>query len=302
MFPEIEPYSTGYLKVSDVHEIYYEEVGNPNGKPALYLHGGPGGNIDESCRRLFDSEFYRIILFDQRGAGKSKPFASFEDNTTNALIEDIEKLRISLGIDTWLIYGGSWGSTLALLYSIAYPNRVRGLVLRGIFLARNEDIEWLFQEGASKIFPDKFEEYHNFVGGGNIAQKYYEIFNSNDEKRKYEASEIWTRWEYNIMTIDTPTKLSDYSMAHSFFECHYTVNKFFIEEDYILKNIEKIVDIPLHIIHGRYDMDCRVEMAWKLHKSTPKSIIHIIPKAGHSMSDEGMREMVISCIEDMKKY
>lgn len=302
LYDKIEPYNTGMLKVSNIHSIYYEECGNPNGKPIVYLHGGPGGSVAPDNRRLFDPKFYRIILFDQRGAGKSVPFACFEENTTDLLVEDIEVLRKHLNIDKWVVYGGSWGSTLALVYSIRYPQSVLGIILRGVFLARKDDADWLFREGGvSNIFPDKFEPYKNFVGEGDIVEQYYEIFKGDNEKLKFDAAQVWTRWEMEVVSILPPPPAEEpYSLAHAYFECHYVVNNFFIEENYILNNIEKIKHIPVEIIHARYDMDCRYNMAYSLHKALPKSNLNRVELAGHSIYDKGVGEAIVDATEKFK--
>lgn len=303
LFEPIEPYDGGYLQVDDIHHIYYEQCGNPDGKPIVFLHGGPGGSIQVLHRQYFDPLFYRIILFDQRGAGKSTPHACFEKNTTKDLIEDMEKLRKYLKIEKWGIFGGSWGSTLALLYAIHYPQNVVGLVLRGVFLARKQDNDWLFEDGASHIFPDIFEPYKNFVGakeGESIVKKYYEIFCSEDEMLKYKAARHWNNWEYRIVSVHPRKEQQLVSLPHAFFECHYAIHQFFIPENFILENLSKIGDIPVFIVHGRFDMDCKLKMAWELHKGLKNSKLHIVELAGHSMDDGDMTSTVMQCIEELK--
>lgn len=303
-FEPIEAYDTGYLQVDEIHSIYYEQSGNPNGKPIVFLHGGPGGNTEPKHRQLFDPVVYRIILFDQRGAGKSKPFACFENNTTDHLVDDIDRLRKHLGIEKWAIFGGSWGTTLALLYAIKYSQYVVGLVLRGIFLARKEDSDWLFERGASDIYPDIFEPYRDFVGakeGESICEKYYEIFCGEDEELKNRAAYYWNNWEYRIVSVHPKEEQPEISLPHAFFECHYAVNDFFLEENYILNNVCKIAHKPIYIVHGRLDMDCKLEMAWALHKKLNNSKLHIVEVAGHTMEDANMKEILMQCVEELKE-
>lgn len=311
LYPEIEPYNTGMLKVSDIHSIYYEEAGNKNGKPVVYLHGGPGAGISADCRRFFDPEFYRIILFDQRGAGKSTPHAELKDNTTQHLVEDMEKLRKELNVDKWLVFGGSWGSTLALTYAIHHKENVSGLVLRGIFLGRKDEIDWNFQgNGSSNIYPDKWEPYYNFIPDEekhDMVKAYYKRLTSENKEERLNAARIWSVWEGNIINLLPNEKtVADFgkdetalSVART--ECHYFINKMFNETDnYILENVHKIKDIPCRIVHGRYDMNCRMVSAWELHKALPQSELRIVPDAGHSSMEPGIISELVQSTDDFK--
>ncbi|RRD95022.1 prolyl aminopeptidase [Clostridiales bacterium COT073_COT-073] len=303
-YPEIEPFASGYLPVSDIHQIYYEEVGNPNGKPILFLHGGPGGQIKTYHRRYFDPQHYHIILFDQRGAGKSKPYAELKENTTQDLVADIEKLREYVGVDKWHVFGGSWGSTLALVYAIMHPDRVTGLLLRGIFLGRQEDIDWSFQKGVDAFYPEEYQAYlaplseedrknHNVVAG------YYQLLTSENKDIREKAAKAWSLWEGSLITL-LPDKqvLSEFAepelaVALARLECHYFINQMFLPENYILNNTDKIADIPAIIVHGRYDMDCRLSSAYQLHQKLPKSELRIIEASGHSASEPKVGEALI---------
>lgn len=296
LFPEIEPYNTGFLKVDEIHNIYYEECGNPNGKPLVFLHGGPGCGCSEISRRYFEPEFYRIILFDQRGSGRSTPHACLENNTTMDLVEDIEKLRKLLNIEKWVVYGGSWGTTLALFYSINYPENVLGLILRGIFLGRQEDIDWIYQEGASEIFPEAWENYINIIPEEereDIVSAYYKRLTSNDEETRIKYARAWSIWESSITTLRPKKegweeKLTDeYALSMASLECHYFKNKIFVKNmNYILDNSDKIKDIPTHIVHGRYDMDCRFIGAYLLSKKLNNVNLDVTITGHSSLEDE----------------
>lgn len=311
LFPEIEPYNTGMLKVSDLHTLYYEEVGNPEGKPILFLHGGPGAGLSAAYRRYFDPKFYRVILFDQRGAGKSTPHAELKDNTTQHLVDDIEKIREHLNIDKWVVLGGSWGTTLALTYAIHHPSKVMGLILRGIFLGTKAEIDWIYQEGASNIYPDKWEDYFELIPEeerGNMIEAYYKRLTSDDEEERLKAARAWSVWEGNIVNLipdeETIKEFGESGLALSMArtECHYFINNMFNESDnYILENADKIKDIPCRIVHGRYDMDCRIYAAWKLQKLLPKSELKIIKDAGHSGMEPGTLSELVQATEDFKK-
>jgi len=311
LFKEIEPYNSGMLKVSDLHTLYYEEVGNPEGKPIVVFHGGPGAGISTDYRRYFDPLFYRIILFDQRGAGKSTPHAELKDNTTEHLIEDIEKLRVFLNIQKWVVLGGSWGTTLALSYGIKHPDKVYGLILRGIFLGRKEDINWLYQEGASNIYPDKWENYKKIIPEDeryDYVTAYYNRLTSNDEKIRMEAAKAWSIWEgsvVNLLPNEETVKAfgeSDLALSIARLECHYFYNNMFNDNDnYILENIDKIKDIPCRIVHGRYDMDCRLSGAWELQSKLNNSKLCIVKDAGHSGMEPGTISELVNATEEFKK-
>ena len=311
LFPEIEPYSTGYVNVSDLHSIHYEEAGNPDGRPALFLHGGPGVGILPAYRRFFDTDFYRVILPDQRGAGRSRPHAELKENTTLDLVEDIERLRIHLGINNWIVMGGSWGSTLALTYAITYPESVAGLIIRGVFLARPSEITWLHKEGgASQIFPDEWERYLTPIAGhtyhDNI-EAYYQVLTGGAVEEQQAAAKAWSRWEAAIMTLLPDPKaldeMTDESTALSIgrIECHYTFNKFFMKSDnYILDHCTNISHIPCRIVQGRYDIICPMHSAWELHKALPGSELRIVPDGAHSPMEQGMTHELVQAAEDFK--
>jgi proline iminopeptidase len=291
LYDAIEPYDTGHIRVSDVHQLYYEQCGTPNGKPVVFLHGGPGSNLIPDYRRFFDPNAYRIILFEQRGAGRSTPHASLDDNTTWHLVEDIEKIREQFGVDQWLVFGGSWGSTLALSYAETHPERVRGLVLRGIFLCRPKEIRWFYEDsqGASAIFPDNYEEYLRVIPEaerGDMIGAYYRRLTSEDESVRLEAAKAWALWEASALKllpdqnlIDSFTE-PDKALAVARIECHYFVNNCFFDTDnYLLENVDRIRHIPGVIVHGRYDVVCPVMSAWDLHRAWPEAELKIIPDA-----------------------
>ncbi|AJI74117.1 prolyl aminopeptidase [Francisella philomiragia subsp. philomiragia ATCC 25015] len=302
MYPEIEPYNQEFLKVSDIHTIYFEECGNPNGKPALFIHGGPGGGIQPSYRQYFNPDKYRVILVDQRGCGKSTPFAELRENTTQNLIEDFEKIRKKLNIDKWMLFGGSWGSTLGLAYAQAYPDVVTELVLRGIFLGREKELSWLYQHGASMVFPDMWEKYIEPIPveqRKDFISAYHSILTGDDEKLKQKAAIAWSVWEASASKLFVDKKSIDrygedkFSLAFARIECHYFKNKLFIEEAQLLNEAYKIKDIPGVIVQGRYDMVCPAVSAWDLHKVWPKAELDIIADAGHSISEPGILEALV---------
>jgi len=311
LFPKIEPYKIQELPVSSLHSICYEEVGNPKGKPALFLHGGPGVGIIPDYRRFFDPDFYRIVLLDQRGAGRSKPYAEIAENTTWHLVEDIEKLRNHLGIDKWIIMGGSWGSTLALCYAISHPEKVAGLILRGVFLARPKEMEWLFMGGgAADIFPDHWEKFIKYLPEKkrkNPPAAYYEILVNGNEEKKLEAARFWNDWEMQIMTLLPPDKTENNTSRHAAvlstarIECHYTVNRFFMKSDnFFLDHIHTIKDVPCRIIQGRYDIVCPVVSAMDLHKNLKNSQLSIVPDGSHSPMSDAMIHELVRASEDFK--
>ena len=313
LFTETEPYNTDYLKVSDLHTIHYEEVGNPSGRPALFLHGGPGVGILPVYRRFFDPAHYRVILPDQRGARRSKPHAELRENTTWDLIEDIEKLRVHLGIKDWIIMGGSWGSTLALSYSITYPESVAGIIIRGIFLGRPQEISWLHQEGgASQIFPDEWQKYMSPIAGhkfNNNVEAYYNLLTSGTDEEQLAAARAWARWEVSIMTLLPDPKsldeMTDSTTALSIgrIECHYTFHKFFMKSDnFLLDNCKVISKIPCCIVQGRHDIVCPVISAWDLHKALPESYLRIVPDGAHSPVNTGMINELVQASEEFKIY
>jgi proline iminopeptidase len=307
MYPEIEPYSTGFLKVSDLHTLYFEEAGNPKGKPVVFLHGGPGGGIISNYRRYFNPEKWRIILMDQRGCGKSTPFAELKENTTWDLVADIEALRNYLSINRWAVFGGSWGSTLALAYAIKHPLPCTELFLRGIFLLRKKEIDWFYQEGCSKIYPDAWEGYvapipkderHNFV------EAYHKRLTSDDIKIRKEAAKAWSIWEGSTSKLIPDTDIvarfgeDEFADAFARIECHYFINKgFFTEDNFLLNNIDKIRQIPTVIVQGRYDVVCPADSAWDLHRAFPEAEFHLIADAGHSLSEKGITDALITATD-----
>jgi proline iminopeptidase len=297
LYPPIEANREGRLRVSDLHNLYFEESGNPNGKPALFLHGGPGAGTEPKHRRFFDPAAYRIILLDQRGCGKSRPFASLDENTTWDLVSDIEKLRVHLGIEKWLVFGGSWGSALALAYAETHPERVTALVLRGIFLLRKQEIDWFYESGAGAIFPDAWEEYIAPIPEaerGDLVRAYHRRLTSDDAAVRQEAARAWAVWEGKTSCLRpnpewiATTGGDDFSLAFSRIECHYFVNDgFFGGGRGLLENVAKIRSIPGVIVQGRYDVVCPMETAWALHRAWPEADFRIVADAGHSATEPG---------------
>jgi proline iminopeptidase len=312
LYPAIEPYRTHNLPVSKLHTLYVEEVGNPKGFPVVFLHGGPGGGISESHRRLFDPSFYRIILFDQRGAGKSTPHASLEDNTTWHLVADIETIRGYLGIKKWLVFGGSWGSTLGLAYAQTHPDAVAGLILRGIFLCRPEEIRWFYQEGCHQLYPDRWERYIAPIPEaerGDLVNAFYKQLTAPDMTLQLEAAKAWSGWEGGtVKLIPNDQLVADFeadakALAMARIECHYFVNNsFFTEETQLLANVHKIRHIPTWLIHGRYDVVCPVKNAWDLKKVFPEARLQIIPDAGHAFDEPGILNALVGAVEAFKGF
>jgi len=298
LYPEIVPYRTGRLKVSDLHEIYFEECGSPSGKPVVLLHGGPGGGINALMRRYHDPSAYRIVLFDQRGCGRSTPHASLEENTTWDLVDDIERLRIHLGIERWQVFGGSWGSTLALAYAETYPERVSELVLRGIFTLRRSEIEWFYQEGCSWIYPDAFEAYAGIIPEaerGDMIAAYHKRLVSPDADAQIEAARAWSAWEGKTLSLlpdlDRVRRFSEdhYALAFARIECHYFINGgFFSTDDQLIAGAHRLRDIQGVIVHGRYDVVTPVKIAYDLARNWPEAELRIVPDAGHAMTEAGI--------------
>ncbi len=312
LFPPIEPFHTEMISVSDLHTLHVEQVGNPKGKPVLFLHGGPGGGVRPHNRQYFDPKFYRIILFDQRGCGRSTPHAELRENTTWDLVSDIEKIRKHLDIQDWLVFGGSWGSTLALAYAIEHPKSVRGLILRGIFLCRPLEIEWFYQEGASMMFPELWEKYLEPVPPSQqnkMVESYYKLLTSPDTEVRLHAAKRWSQWEagtstlfYDQSAVDNFEE-PDLALAFARIECHYFVNHaFFKTPNFLLENVDKIKDIPCWIVQGRYDLVCPPASAWSLYKLLPKATLYMIADAGHSVKETGIYSKLIEIMEEAKKY
>jgi len=285
LYPEIKPYQRHELKVDDTHTLYIDESGIPDGIPLLFVHGGPGGACGKYDRRFFDPERYRIILFDQRGAGRSTPHSELTDNTTEHLIEDIEKIRNFLNIDKWVLFGGSWGSTLSLLYAQRYPEKVEAMILRGIFLCRNKDLHWFYQEGASRLFPDYWQDFIQPIPEAerdNFISAYYKRLTGDNEIAKMAAAKAWSLWEGRCATLRPSTDIvSSFSSPHralslARIEAHYFINNCFVEENQILNNVDKLAGIPATIVHGRYDSVCPLDNAVELHKAWADSELHII--------------------------
>jgi proline iminopeptidase len=309
LFPEIEPYNQFHLPVSAIHKIYVEEVGNPKGQPVLFLHGGPGAGLSPRHRRFYDPAHYRIILFDQRGSGKSTPHAELKENTTWDLVSDIEKIRKHLGISKWMVFGGSWGSTLALAYAQTHPEFVTHLVLRGIFLCRPEEIKWFYQEGAHQIFPDVWEEFIAPIPVDereDMVSAFYKLLTSPDMDLRLTAAKAWSGWEgATIRLLPEPSvkaAFQDDHMALSIarIECHYFVNGSFLRPDQLLEDVSKIRHIPCMIVHGRYDVVCPVKNAWDLKSRWPEAELMIVPDAGHAVDEPGILNALIATTERFK--
>ncbi len=310
LYPEIEPFEKGFLKVSDLHEIYYERCGNQLGTPIVFLHGGPGGGISPDYRRYFDPNAYQIILFDQRGAGKSTPAYELRENTTWDLVADMEKLREKFGIEKWVVFGGSWGSTLSLSYAETHPERCLALVLRGIFLCRPKELYWFYQFGASEIFPDLWEKYVNVIPEaerGDMMQAYYKRLTSDDETVKLEAAREWSVWEGSTIKLLPDQKIIDNfgnpheALSLARIECHYFVNNaFFPTDNYLIENVDKIRHIPTIIVQGRYDVVCPMVSAWELHKAFPEAEFVIVPDAGHAVSEKGIADALITATDKFR--
>lgn len=309
LFPDIHPNWHQWLAVGDGHELYLEEVGEPQGQPVLVLHGGPGSGCNANLRRFFDPQKYRVILFDQRGAGRSKPHASLHNNDTAHLIADIEQIRTHLGIDRWLVFGGSWGSTLALAYAEAHPQVVTGLVLRGIFLARDQDIHWMTAPdgGAAQVYPDHYQDFLAPLGGNTeqLLPRYYQLLTSDNELQRMQAAKAWTLWEGRMVNLVAPANVdeiySDPSLALGVgrMECHYFVNRCFLDEGQLLAQAHRLADIPTVIVHGRYDMVCKLENATTLAAHLPHARLMIVPAAGHSASEPGIADGLLKAMEWM---
>lgn len=302
-YPPIQPYREETLQVSQLHAIHFEESGNPTGKPIVVLHGGPGGGCPPFYRQYFEPSRWRIIMFDQRGCGQSTPHAELRENTTWDLVEDIEKLRIHLGIEKWVVFGGSWGSTLSLAYSQTYPSSCSGLILRGIFMLRQKELHWFYQEGASYLFPDAWEEYVKPIPPderGNFISAYYKRLTSPEPHVQLEAARAWSIWEASTSKLLVDPNLvetfgeNQFALSFARIECHYFINKGFLEkEDQLLLNVKRIRHIPCTIVQGRYDVVCPMTTAWELHRVWPEAKFIVVPDAGHSMTEPGIASALI---------
>jgi len=303
LYPPIEPYSQDYLSVSSLHTLYYEQSGNPEGPPVVVLHGGPGGGSLPDYRRYFNPQKWRIILFDQRGCGKSTPHAELQDNTTWDLVADIERLRTHLGIQQWVVFGGSWGSTLSLAYAQTHGDRCQGLILRGLFLLRSQELRWLYQEGASYIFPDTWEEYVKPIPveeRDDFLSAYYRRLTSDDPQVRREAAQAWSVWEASTSKLFPDLRLMEqfaddlFADAFARIECHYFIHGgFFDREDWFFANLDRIRHIPTAIVQGRYDLVCPMKTAWEVHRAWPEAEFQVIADAGHSMGEPGIRSALI---------
>ena len=307
LYPEIDPHDNGMLKVSELHTLYYEECGNPDGKPVVFLHGGPGAGCNAKARRFFNPDRYRIILFDQRGCGRSKPHAELTNNTTWHLVDDIEKLRAHLCIERWQVFGGSWGSTLALAYAQSHPERVTELVLRGIFMLRRWELEWFYQKGADAIFPDTWESFLAAIPvaeRGDLMSAYHRRLTSDDATQRLTAARAWSVWEgaTSFLLQDTThisgTAQDEFALAFARIECHYFVHGgFFEHDDQLLRNVDRIRHIPAVIVQGRYDVVCPARSAWDLHRAWPEAELTIVPDAGHSALERGITHELITATD-----
>jgi proline iminopeptidase len=297
LYPSIDPYATGRLEVGDGHTIYYEECGNPRGQPVVVVHGGPGGGANPTMRRFHDPAHYRIVLFDQRGCGRSTPYASLEANTTWHLVADMELLRAHLGIVRWQLFGGSWGSTLSIAYAQTHPERVSGLILRGIFLLRRQEIDWFYQRGCSAIYPDAFEIYQRPIPEaerGDMVAAYYKRLTGPDKDVQLAAAKAWSTWEGTTLALrPDPDRIRSfgadhYALAFARIECHYFVHGGFLTaDDQLLRDAHRLHGIPGVVVHGRYDVVTPLENAWALHRAWPQADLRIVPDAGHAMTEPG---------------
>jgi proline iminopeptidase len=307
LYPEIEPFDSGFLSVSPLHTLYYEQSGNPHGKPVVFLHGGPGGGTNPKCRRFFDPAVYRIVLFDQRGCGQSTPHAELTDNTTWDLVADIERLREQLAIDRWQVFGGSWGSTLALAYAQTHPDKVTELVLRGIFMLRRWELEWFYQKGCDALYPDAWETFLGAipeVERGDLMSAYHRRLISPDARARMDAARAWSVWEgatsflWQDKTHIESSAEDEFALAFARIECHYFVNGgFFEHDDQLLRNVERIRGIPAVIVQGRYDVVCPLRSAWDLHRAWPEADLHIVQDAGHSAFEPGILHELVEATD-----
>jgi len=307
LYPAIQPFDSGMLQVSEQHRIHYEQCGNPEGKPAVFVHGGPGGGTDPSQRRFWDPAVYRIVLFDQRGCGQSTPYASLEHNTTWDLVADMEKLRAHLGIEAWQLFGGSWGSTLSLAYAQRHPERVTELVLRGIFLIRREEVRWYYQEGCSRLFPDAWEGFVEPIPEDerdDLVGAYHKRLTSDEASVRQRAARAWSGWEGRTSRLRQDPKLvarteaARFAEAFARIECHYMIHAGFMETDgQLLRDMPRIAHLPGVIVQGRYDVVCPPKSAWELHKAWEASELVIVPDAGHSALEPGTTEALVAATD-----
>ena len=308
LYPEIEAYAVHTISVAHPHELYVEECGNPDGIPVAFLHGGPGAGCEPVHRQLFDPAVYRVILFDQRGCGRSLPHAELSQNSTWDLVDDMEVIRQRLGIEAWALCGGSWGSTLALAYAESHPQRVTGLVLRGVFLARPEDIHWFYQQGASRLFPDYWQDFIAPVAAAersDMVAAYYKLLTSEDERVRLSAAKAWSIWEGRTANLTENQQVIDHfsdpyaALSIARIECHYFSHDSFLQPDQLIRDIGKIQHIPGYIIHGRYDVICPLEQAWALHRAWPAADLRVMPQSGHSVFEAETTAAVIGALAEL---
>jgi proline iminopeptidase len=309
-YPPIEPHATGVLRVNDVHNVYWEVSGNPEGKPVVFVHGGPGGGTDPKQRRFFDPKAYRIVLFDQRGCGHSTPHACLDNNTTWDLVADMEAIREHLGIARWQVFGGSWGSTLALAYAERHPERVSELVLRGIFMLRRKELEWFYQEGASALFPEAWEPYLAQIPEaerGDMITAYHRRLTSEDPVVRQAAAKAWSVWEASTsFLLPRPEHIvhageDEFALAFARIECHYFIHGGFFEvEDQLLRDIGRVRGIPAVIVQGRYDVVCPMMSAWELSRAWPEAVLQVVDDAGHSAFEPGIVDRLVRATDGFR--
>lgn len=302
LFPEIEPYATHRLTVEAPHVLHLEECGNPGGLPVLFVHGGPGAGCEHYHRRYFDPEVWRIVLFDQRGAGRSTPHASLENNTTWQLVADMERIRRHLGIERWALFGGSWGSTLSLAYAETHPRQVLGLILRGVFLCRPWEIRWFYQDGAHRVFPDHWQDFIAPIPEAerhDLLAAHYKRLTGKDEIARMHSAKAWSTWEGRAATLrPNPSVIDHFNSPHTALslariEAHYFVHDAFLAFDQLLRDARRLQDIPGWIVHGRYDMVCPLQSAWDLHRAWPRARLEIVSDAGHSAAEPGIASALV---------
>ncbi|WP_338846390.1 prolyl aminopeptidase [Massilia sp. W12] len=307
LFPPLEPYRHGMLPVDEIHTIYWEECGNPQGQPVLFLHGGPGAGCSPAHRRFFDPAHYRIVLFDQRGAGRSTPLGEIRNNTTQLLIDDIERLRAMLGIEKWLVFGGSWGSTLALAYGEAHPQQCLGFVLRGIFLCTQDEIDW-FIDGASEFHPDVHAEFAAMIPPqerGNLLQAYARRILQGEPQDFLPYARAWTRYEdLRVYMLPRAEEDSDDELCIGVgrLEAHYMVERGFFADNQLLNEVKQVRHLPCFIVHGRYDVICTPKAAWRLHQAWPGSRLEFVPDAGHAAMESGICKQLVQATENFKLH
>jgi proline iminopeptidase len=308
LYPEIKSNEHGWLNVGHDHQIYIEECGNPEGLPVLFVHGGPGAGSEASQRRFFDPNRYRIILFDQRGCGRSRPHAVLEHNTTQDLVSDMERIREHLGVDCWILFGGSWGSTLSLVYAQTHPERVLGLIMRGVFLCRPREIQWFYQSGADRIFPDYWQEFIAPIPESerhDLLAAHYRRLTGDDEVARMASAKAWSVWEGRTSSLVQNRAVVEFfsqprtALSLARIESHYFVHDSFLDVNQILDEAYKLSEIPGIIVHGRYDIVCPIESAWELHRSWPGSRLQIIPDAGHSAFEKATIDALVSATDSM---